>query len=90
MFCLSVLLVSDMSCLSVLLVSDMSCLSVLLVHPVSDMCCPVSLFFSVTRTCGAEESTRSHVLVKPIGKGDLGDHVMGLIQSLKRSGDGKK
>nr|ABY66037.1 DRF1.2 [Aegilops tauschii]AEX59145.1 DREB AP2 binding factor beta isoform [Triticum aestivum] len=42
------------------------------------------------RTCGAEESTRSHVLVKPIGKSDLGDHVMGLIQSLKRSGDGKK
>nr|ACT78971.1 dehydration responsive factor 1 variant 1.2 type b [Triticum turgidum subsp. durum] len=42
------------------------------------------------RTCGAEESIRSHVLVKPIGKSDLGDHVMGLIQSLKRSGDGKK
>nr|BAJ91508.1 predicted protein [Hordeum vulgare subsp. vulgare] len=42
------------------------------------------------RTCGAEESTRSHVLVEPIGKSDLGGHVMALIPSLRRSSDGKK
>jgi hypothetical protein len=42
------------------------------------------------RTCGAEANTRSHVFVEQIGKSDLGDLVTGLIQSLRRSGDGKR
>lgn len=42
------------------------------------------------RTLGAEANTRSHVSVESIGKSDPVDHATGLIQSLRRSGGGKK